>query len=59
MKGARFSPCSGFSLTVTDEDQAVMFGGVTLSGRSSEARMLHLPTMVSQFLYTHMVNKYQ
>ena len=34
---------------MTNEDQAVMFGGVTLSGWSSEARVLHLPTMVSHF----------
>ena len=46
MKG-RPHPHRGFSLTVTDEDQAVMFGGSTLSGESSEAHVLHLPTMVS------------
>ena len=46
-KGSRPPPCSSFSLTVTDEDQAVMFGGNTPSDRSSEARVLHLPTMVS------------
>ena len=34
---------------MTDKDQAVMFGGNTPSGRSSEARVLHLPTMVSHF----------
>ena len=48
MKGSRPPPCSSFSLTMTDEDQAVMFGGLTSSFRSfSEARILHLPTMVS------------
>ena len=34
---------------MTDEGQAVMFGGDTPSGKSSEARVLHLPTMVSHF----------
>ena len=35
---------------MTDEDQAVLFGGYApSSGRSSEARVLHLPTMVSHF----------
>ena len=47
--GSRPPPCSGFSLTKTDEDQAVMFGGDTPSGWSSEALVLHLPTMVSYF----------
>ena len=45
--GSRPPPCSEFSLTMTDEDQAAMFGGYTSSGLSSEARVLHLPTMVS------------
>ena len=45
--GSRPPPCSSFSLTRTDKDQAVMFGGFTLTGESSEARVLHLPTMVS------------
>ena len=57
MKGSRPPPCAGFSLTMTDEDQAVMFGGHTPSGESSEARVLHLPTMVSQLLSIHLVNK--
>ena len=47
MKGSRPPPCSNFSLTRTDEDRAVMFGGATLSGRTSKAWALHLPTMVS------------
>ena len=34
---------------MTDKDEAVMFGGFTPSGSSSEARVLHLPTMVSHF----------
>ena len=45
--GSRPPPCSHFSLTMTDEDQAVMFGGNSSSDWSSEARVLHLPTMVS------------
>ena len=47
--GCRPPPCSDFSLTMTDEDQAVMFGGFTSSGKHSEAHVLHLPTMVSHF----------
>ena len=50
MKGSRPPPCDSFSLTVTDEDQAVMFGGGTLSDKYSEAHILHLPTMVSCLL---------
>ena len=51
MKGSRPPPCVSFSLTVTDVDQAVMFGGCTPSGESSEAYILHLPTMVSYLIY--------
>ena len=47
MKGSRPPPCVAFSLTLTDKDQAVMFGGYTSSINSSEAHVLHLPTMVS------------
>ena len=46
MKGSRPPPCAGFSLTMTDKDQAVMLG-YTSSGKSSKAHVLHLPTMVS------------
>ena len=46
--GARPPPCSGFSLTMTDKDQIVTFGGFTSLGESSEAHVLHLPTMVSR-----------
>ena len=49
MKGFRPPSCDSFSLTVTDEDQAVMYGGDTPSDHSSEAHILHLPTMVSFF----------
>ena len=49
--GSRAPPCSGFSLTITDEEQAVMFGGYIPSGWSSDdAHVLHLPTMVSYLL---------
>ena len=47
MKGVRAPACDAFSLTMIDEDQAVMFGGNTSLVRSSDARVLHLPTMVS------------
>ena len=47
VKGSRPPPCVAFSLTMTDKDQAVMFGGFTSSGFSSEEHVLHLPTMVS------------
>ena len=49
MKGSRPPPCRNFSLTVTDEDQAVMLGGHSPSDKSSEAYDIHLPTMVSYF----------
>ena len=47
MKGVRPPPCENFSLTMIDEDQAVTFGGNTPSRWSSNARVIHLPTMVS------------
>ena len=43
---------------MTDEDQAVMFGGYTPSRRSSEAHVLHLPTMVSHICLSHMYSSY-
>ena len=51
MKGSRPPPSSYFSLTAIDEDQVVMFGWGTPSGWSSEARTLHLPTMVSHLCW--------
>ena len=47
---------------MTDEDQALMFGGLIPLDWSSEARVLHLPTMVSHFglsnmLYVARLNK--
>ena len=47
MKGSKPPSSFGFSLTRTDEDCAVMFGGDTSSGITSKAWALHLPTMVS------------
>ena len=47
--GSRPPPCSDFSLTMSDEDQTVVLGGYTSSGMSSEALVLHLPTIVSHF----------
>ena len=48
MNGVRPPPCENLSLTMIDEDQAVMFGGTTSPAvRSSDARVLHLPTIVS------------
>ena len=46
VKGFRPPPCSGFSLTMTDEDRAMMVRGYTPC-RTSTAHVLHLPTMVS------------
>ena len=47
--GSRPPPCSDLSLTMSDEDQTVVLGGYTSSGMSSEALVLHLPTMVNYF----------
>ena len=47
MEGSRPPPCSSFSLTMTGEDRAVMFGGLTPSGKTSKAWVLRLSTMVS------------
>ena len=47
MKGSR-PPREAFSLTMTNEEQAVMFGGITPSGDlSDETHVLNLRTMVS------------
>ena len=51
MKGSRPPPRSNFSLTMTDEEHAVMFGGLSPgSGYSADVYVLHLPTMVSGLL---------
>ena len=50
MKGSR-PPPSHFSLTMIDEEHAVMFGGYSPgSGWSADVYVLHLPTMVSGLL---------
>ena len=57
MKGTRHPPCDSFSLTMTDEDEAVMYGGYTPTGKSSEAHFLHLPTMVSLLIIVQNATK--
>ena len=46
MDGSRPPPCAYFSVTMIDEESAVMFGGHT-SGWSADVYTLYLPTMVS------------
>ena len=51
MKGSRSPPCSDFSLTMIDEEHAVMFGGYFHGlSYSGDVNVLHLPTMVSSLL---------
>ena len=51
MKGPRPPPCANFSLTMIDEEHAVMFGGYSHGlVLSSDVYVLHLPTMVSGLL---------
>ena len=51
VKGSRPSPCTGFSLTMIDEEHAVMFGGSSPdSDYLADVYVLHLPTMVSGLL---------
>ena len=45
VKGSRPPPCAYFSLTMIDEEHAVMFGGLSV-----DVYVLHLPTMVSGLL---------
>ena len=50
VKGSRPPPCYIFSLTMTDEKDAVMYGGYSSgSGHSVDVYVLHLPTMVRVF----------
>ena len=57
MKGSRPPPCSYFSLTMIDEEQAVMFGGVSPgSVYSAGVYVLYLPTMVSDLLLCIMLD---
>jgi len=46
VKGSQPPPCYRFSLTLTDEDKALMFGGFVGWSLTSEAHVLHLSTMV-------------
>ena len=51
MKGSRPPHCAYFSLTMIDEEYAVMFGGFSHgSGWSADVYVLYLPTMVSGLL---------
>ena len=51
VRGSRPPPCSGFSLTMIDEEHAVMFGGeLPALHYSAGVYVLHLPTMVSSLL---------
>ena len=51
VKGSRPRPCHYFSLTMIDEEQAVMFGGYPPgSGMFADVCVLYLPTMVSNLL---------
>ena len=56
VKGSRPPPCSAFSLTMIDEEHAVMFGGLSPgSGYSTDVYVLHLPTMVSGLLHITLI----
>ena len=52
VKGSRPPPCRSFSLTMTDEESAMMFGGFTPSGTTSQAWALELSTIVSHYWNT-------
>ena len=48
MKGSKPPPCSNFSLTMIDEEHAVMFGGYCPDSEcSADIFVLHMPTTVS------------
>ena len=54
VKGSRPPPRSDFSLTMIDEEDAVMFGGYSSHSRNSgDMYVLHLPTMVSVFFASY------
>ena len=51
VKGSRPPPCSGFSLTMIDEERAVMFGGWDHTFKYfNDVYVLHMSTMVSCLL---------
>ena len=47
MTGTRPPPCQDFSFTMVDESHAVLFGGVSGSGKTNDVYMLDLSRMVS------------
>ena len=50
VKGSRPPTCAGFSLTMIDEERAVMFGGKDRRDYLNDAYVLHMSTMVSCLL---------
>ena len=51
VKGSRPPPCAGFSLTMIDEERAVMFGGEDRRDYIlNDVYVLHMSTMVSCLL---------
>ena len=50
VKGSRPLPCDGFSLTMIDEERAVMFGGNDSNVYFNDVYNLHMSTMVSCLL---------
>ena len=51
VKGSRPPPCALFSLTMIDEERAVMFGGKDCNLKCfNDVYMLHMSTMVSYLL---------
>ena len=51
VKGSRPPPCAYFSLTMIDEERAVMFGGCDCNWKCfNDVYFLHMSTMVSCLL---------
>ena len=51
VKGSRPPPCAGFSLTMIDEERAVMFGGWNHKMKYfNDVYIVHMSTMVSCLL---------
>ena len=51
VKGSRPPPCAYFSLTMIDEERAVMFGGYDCNWKClNDVYVLHMSTMVSCLL---------
>ena len=49
-KGSRLPPCAYFSLTMIDEERAVMFGATDRMVYLNDVYVLHMSTMVSYLL---------